>query len=89
MQEVLLRKTVWMEECHSWYKSAKTGKATALWCGSVLHHREVIETIRMEDFHIDWRSKNRFKFLGNGFTKRESAGNADLAYYLKNPKERL
>ncbi|KAI2669724.1 hypothetical protein CBS147355_9718 [Penicillium roqueforti] len=79
----LLKRTVWAGECRSWYKNNSTnGKITALHVGSVIHYREILQDIRGEDFDIDYRSRNEFRFLGNGMTQRETAG-GDLSYYLK------
>ena len=36
----LLSKTVWADECTSWYKNGQmTGKVTALHAGSAMHYR--------------------------------------------------
>jgi hypothetical protein len=43
----------------------------------------MIEKIRPEDFNIKYRSRNRFRFMGNGRTTREYDPDADLAWYLK------
>lgn len=43
---------------------------------------ELLEDIRGEDFDITYRSTNEFRFLGNGFTRRDVNGDS-LAYYLK------
>jgi hypothetical protein len=74
------------------------GNITALHAGSAMHYRgkhypharqaptltapEMLENIRGEDFDIEYRSANKFRYLGNGFTLREANG-GDLAYYLK------
>jgi len=58
------------------------GKVTAVWAGSVLGYMEMISQIRPEDFEIKYRTKNRFRFMGNGRTKMEYQPDADLAYYL-------
>ncbi|CCX31763.1 Similar to Putative sterigmatocystin biosynthesis monooxygenase stcW; acc. no. Q00730 [Pyronema omphalodes CBS 100304] len=75
-----LKRTVWTSGCKSWYKNAD-GKLTALWGGSAVQYREVLEVIRGEDFSIGWNSANRFRFFGNGFTVRETEGQ-DLSWYL-------
>lgn len=36
---------------------------------------------RFEDYNIRYRGTNRFKFMGNGFTKKEVDGQ-DLSFYL-------
>lgn len=84
-QEVL-KTTVWSGGCKSWYKKNSSGRddepVTAMYPGSVLHYKEVLDTLRSEDFDIAYRSQNRFKFLGNGLTQREKDPK-DLAFYLK------
>ena len=42
---------------------------TAVWAGSAIGFREMVERIRPEDFDITYRSKNRLRFMGNGRTK--------------------
>lgn len=77
-----LKGTVWASGCRSWYKNGKVdGKVTAMYSGSVLHYKEILETDRGEDFDIRYNSKNRFSFMGNGFTRREEKG-GDLSFYL-------
>ncbi|KAK5109671.1 hypothetical protein LTR62_006793 [Meristemomyces frigidus] len=58
------------------------GKVTAVWAGSAIGFHDMIERIRPEDFEIRYRSKNRFRFMGNGRTKMEYDPKADLAFYL-------
>lgn len=41
-----------------------------------------MENIRGEDFDITYRSKNRFRFMGNGYTERE-VNDGDLAFFVK------
>lgn len=31
-----------------------------MYAGSVLHYKEILEEVRMEDFEFEYRSKNRF-----------------------------
>ena len=47
-----------------------------------MHWRELLREPRYEDYDLKYRSVNRFKFMGNGFTKDEVDGK-DLAYYLE------
>ncbi|OAL32862.1 hypothetical protein AYO20_07653 [Fonsecaea nubica] len=78
----LMKRTVWSSGCRSWYKNGKVdGRVTALYPGSILHYKDMVEHIRGEDFDIDYRSKNRWRFLGNGFTQLE-VENGDLGYYV-------
>jgi len=79
----IMQNLVWSGGCQSWYKGHRVdGKVTAVWAGSVIGYYEMIEHIRPEDFDIVYRSKNRFRFMGNGRTQREYDPNADLAFYL-------
>ncbi|KIX10171.1 uncharacterized protein Z518_01252 [Rhinocladiella mackenziei CBS 650.93] len=78
----LMKRTVWSSGCRSWYKNGKVdGRVTALYPGSILHYKDMVEHIRGEDFHISYRSKNRWRFLGNGFTQLEM-DKGDLGYYV-------
>ncbi|KAK4990721.1 hypothetical protein LTR66_006724 [Elasticomyces elasticus] len=83
-----LKRTVWTSGCRSWYKNGKVdGKVTAMYAGSVLHYKEILEEFRTEDFEFEYRSKNRFAFMGNGMTVRETGkglGGEDLGFYVKN-----
>ncbi|PWW77715.1 FAD/NAD(P)-binding domain-containing protein [Tuber magnatum] len=79
-----LKRTVWTSGCRSWYKNGKIdGKVTATYPGSVIHYREVLETIRGEDFDIQYSEhRNRFGFMGNGLAALEMNEDADLAFYM-------
>ncbi|KAK2807578.1 hypothetical protein FQN51_000011 [Onygenales sp. PD_10] len=78
-----LKRTVWASGCRSWYKNGRVdGRITALYPGSILHYKDMIQDIRGEDFNITYRSKNRWKFLGNGFTQLE-VDKGDLGYYIQ------
>ena len=73
----------WSGGCSSWYKNhRKDGRVTATWPGSALLYREMIQELRPEDFEIEYRSANRFRFMGNGFTQLEEQEGADLAFYI-------
>lgn len=80
----VMKNMVWTGPCRSWYKG-ENGKVRALWPGSSLHYREVLESNRWEDFN--WRYKgNRFAYWGQGFSAVESLGktaDGDLAYYME------
>jgi hypothetical protein len=41
---------------------------------------EFLQKVRTEDFDVTYRSRNRFRFLGNGVTSLEASG-GDLAPY--------
>ncbi|KAF7554068.1 hypothetical protein G7Z17_g3173 [Cylindrodendrum hubeiense] len=63
-----------------------TGRVTAVWPGSSIHFMEMVETPRWEDFEIQYVHSNPFRFMGNGFSQRETNG-ADLTYYLDQMRE--
>ena len=79
---------VWTGSCSSWYKNhRKDGRVTATWPGSALLYREMIKELRPEDFEIEYESRNRFRFMGNGFTELEMRAQkeegVDLAFYVE------
>lgn len=55
---------------------------TAVWAGSAISYHDMIRHLRPEDFEIKYRSRNRFRFMGNGKTKMEYVPGTDLAFYL-------
>jgi len=76
-----LKRTVWVGGCRSWYKKGTVdGRVCAIYGGTTYHWMEAVKNPRWEDFKIDYRRsqgggpRNRFAYLGNGFTKREAAG---------------
>ncbi|KAF1944551.1 hypothetical protein EJ02DRAFT_442585 [Clathrospora elynae] len=73
----------WSGGCRSWYKSNRVdGRVTAVWQGSALGFREVVERIRPEDFSLVYRSRNRLRWMGGRRTGIERRAGADLAFYL-------
>ena len=79
----IMKGTTWSSGCRSWYKSGRIdGRVTAMYAGSVIHYKEMLESFRTEDFILQYRSPNRFRFMGNGRTIREKNG-GDLAYYIQ------
>lgn len=75
---------VWTGTCSSWYKS-KSGKILAIWPGSSLHYREVLELDRWEDFDWDYKA-NRFSTWGQGVAQIErlpDGPDKDLAFYIR------
>jgi hypothetical protein len=49
--QTYMQKTVWTDDCRSWYKNNDTGRVNAIWPGSSLHYIEAIQDPRWEDFH--------------------------------------
>jgi hypothetical protein len=75
---------VWTGGCKSWYKRGTVdGRVTALFAGSGMLYKRLITDLRPEDFEIEYRSPNTFKFLGNGFTAYELDPESDLAWYIE------
>lgn len=52
--------------------------------GSAILYHQMVKQIRPEDFEIRYRSRNRFRFMGNGFTAYELDPANDLSYYVTN-----
>lgn len=79
----LMQKTVWTEECRSWYKNNSSGgRVNALWPGSSLHYMEAIREARFDDYDITY-SGNRFSWLGNGYSQTELDPTCDRSYYIR------
>ncbi|KAH8621079.1 hypothetical protein IG631_24266 [Alternaria alternata] len=77
--------SVWSSGCKSVYNQGNaTGKLTMQYPGSIVHWRKLLEEPRFEDYSFVHRSRNRFEFMGNGFTEAEVTG-GDLSWYL-NPE---
>ena len=75
-----LQRTVWVGNCRSWYKRGTVdGKVIAIYSGTSFHYTEALRQPRWEDYKMEItpsglgeKSRNRFAYLGNGFTKRET-----------------
>lgn len=71
-----LERTVWVGGCRSWYKRGTVdGPVIAIYGGTSFHYIEALRNPRWEDYHIDlvpMKQPNRFSYLGNGFTIRET-----------------
>lgn len=73
------KRTVWVSNCRSWYKRGTTdGQVVAIYSDTCFHFIEALKQPRWEDYRFDYlpcgkegRSRNRFAFLGDGFTIRE------------------
>lgn len=74
----------WTGQCRSWYKKNRIdGRVTATFPGSALVFKRMISQIRGEDWNLQYKARNRFAFMGNGFTEYELDGESDLAWYVK------
>lgn len=83
---VYFKRTVYMGNCKSWYKtgSGAGDRVSALWPGSLTHLMETLRTPRWEDFDFESKDKNRLRWLGNGFSVCLTGG-GDPTFYL-NPE---
>jgi len=73
----------WTGACRSWYKKNRVdGRVTATFPGSALLYKRMIAEIRGEDWNIEYKTPNQFRFMGNGFTEYELDEENDLAWYI-------
>ena len=84
----VLRRTAWNRECESWYRKGRKDEyrtgITAIYPGSMMHFKSMLEKIRPEDFEIKYRTANPFRFYGCGLTALDlSSDQPDLSYYLE------
>ncbi|KAF4333434.1 hypothetical protein FBEOM_12749 [Fusarium beomiforme] len=80
------KKTVYMDDCKSWYKNGggHGDKISALWPGSVLHALETLRAPRWEDFEFEEMHENRLRWLGNGWSVcvMEEEEQGDPSWYI-------
>lgn len=60
------------------------GPVIGPWVGSTWHFNEALKNTRFEDYHVRYRCKNRFSYLGYGRTLGEERGE-DMATHLTEP----
>ncbi|KAJ9615416.1 hypothetical protein H2200_001491 [Cladophialophora chaetospira] len=78
-----MERTVWVEDCNSWYKGrSPSGRIAGPWPGSTLHYLETIRQPRYDDWNIEYNG-NRFAWLGNGQSQAEVLPAADLGWYIR------
>jgi hypothetical protein len=81
-----MKRTAWSTHCRSWFKNGTVdGPIVALHPGSRIHWFHMLNEPRYEDFIWQRQRANRFSYLGNGFSTKESEGK-DTAYYFNNPE---
>lgn len=86
-QQGLLKRTVWADKCRSWYKNGKeNGIVTGPYGGSILHFKASLENIGAEHFDVVSKSKNMFRWLGNGQSLYDKDGMGELTYYMNETK---
>jgi hypothetical protein len=80
--EIFMPRTAWAGTCRSWFKDGKEkGPVTAVHPGSRIHWFHMLEQFRGEDFEYGYEKRNRFTYLGNGFSTKE-LGDGDKTWYL-------
>lgn len=84
--QTFMPRTAWTGNCVSWFKNGTVdGHVTALHPGSRIHFFHMLDGFRGEDWEFTYlNSENRFQYLGNGFSTRES-GDDDPTWYLDDP----
>lgn len=86
--DAFLPRMAWSSHCRSWFKNGKAdGPVIGLYPGSRIHWFHLLKEIRHEDW--EWRGcneRNRWEFLGNGFSVMEEEGR-DLTWYLDEPEK--
>lgn len=92
--DAYFERTVYSEECSSWYKSSpvgsspeeqKKGRVTALWPGSSLHAVAALSRPRWEDFEYTYVDENPFGWFGDGWSVGDRSGDPKLqTFYLDN-----
>ncbi|KAH9852549.1 FAD/NAD-P-binding domain-containing protein [Lenzites betulinus] len=86
--EAYFPRTVFTENCRSWYKLGKEdGRVVGLWPGSPLHAVKASMHPRWEDYNFERLDpvENRLHWLGDGYTYSEKTLTGDLAWYLHAP----
>ncbi|OQV06632.1 hypothetical protein CLAIMM_11174 [Cladophialophora immunda] len=89
--EAYFPKTVFMDDCKSWYRSDMgTGnRVIGLWPGSTLHAVEALRSPRWEDYDYvydgdkEGKPVNRLNWLGNGWSVMQTDDNCDPGYYVR------
>src|SRR3954454_7466641 len=56
------KKSVWAENCRSWYKDNKENGRVYIWPGSLLHHLKALKTPRFEHCDIKYLDNNMWAF---------------------------
>ena len=82
-----MKRTAWATPCRSWFKDGTIdGPISALHPGSRIHWFHMLSQPRYEDWDFTYQTNNRFQYLGNGFSVRETPG-MDTTRYFDYPEE--
>ena len=54
-----MKKTIWQEDCRSWYKSnSASARMSARWPGSTLHYIEALKEPRFDDWDVSRETRS-------------------------------
>ncbi|KIW11199.1 hypothetical protein PV08_10499 [Exophiala spinifera] len=82
------QRSVWNQDCKSWYKNNIPGGKLWIWGGSSLHYLKTLEIVRWEHYMFRYNQVNIWGFLGNGKVKAEVERDlAGLTPYIRNRDE--
>lgn len=82
--------TVFRDGCSSWANGGRPGaRIHGHWPGSAAHVTIVRKEPRWEDWEYEYvrGEKNRFAYLGLGWTKQEMQEGSDMTGYLRDPEQ--
>lgn len=74
-------RTVWNAPCRSWFKGNKVDGRIMLHPGTRNQYMMMMSKPRLQDYDFEYRSKNMWAWLGNGFSERD-CNRKDLTWYL-------
>lgn len=80
--QAYLPRTCWADPCSSWFKQGRADGPIVMWPGSRIAFIEIMKEPHWEDYDIEYYSKNRFGFLGNGFHVSEFVPEGDITQYM-------
>jgi hypothetical protein len=81
-------RVAWSAPGRSWFTNGQPGgPVTALHPGSRIHFFHMLEKFRGEDWEYGYDNvkRNRFAYLGNGFSTKELDPKVDSTWYLDSP----
>ncbi|KAH8697526.1 flavin-binding monooxygenase [Talaromyces proteolyticus] len=77
-----LPRTVWADPCTSWFKQGTKDGDLIMWPGSRLSFFEALREPYLQDYDIEYFSRNRFGYLGSGFVDFEFKSPLENTWYL-------
>ncbi|RTE71760.1 hypothetical protein BHE90_013841 [Fusarium euwallaceae] len=78
-------RSIWSDDCSSWYKGGVKNGKVWIWGGSGLHYMRTIRMVRWEDYKYRYHRRNVWSFLGNGWTGAQvKRDRANVSPYIRN-----